>query len=113
MVFLSLVVGIATIFAGVIGYWKHNVNAVKERTNELGIRRALGATPAEVKIQIVLESVFLTIIAGIIGIIVGSISGIIIDYIHGAQFMQSQSQIKVEYEKIKKLLFLLSIFSGY
>ena len=37
----------------------------------------------------------------ILGIIVGSISGIVIDLIHGTQFMQNQSQIKVEYEKIK------------
>ena len=72
MVFLSLVVGIATIFAGVIGIGNIILIAVKERTNELGIRRALGATPGEVKVQIVLESVFLTIIAGIIGIIVGA-----------------------------------------
>ena len=72
MVFLSLVVGIATIFAGVIGIGNIMLIAVKERTNELGIRRALGATPGEVKVQIVLESVFLTIIAGIIGIIVGA-----------------------------------------
>ena len=55
MVFLSLVVGIATIFAGVIGIGNIMLIAVKERTNELGIRRALGATPGEVKVQIVLE----------------------------------------------------------
>ena len=72
MVFLSLVVGIATIFAGVIGIGNIMLIAVKERTNELGIRRALGATPGEVKVQIVLESVFLTIVAGIIGINVGA-----------------------------------------
>ena len=72
MIFLSLVVGIATIFAGVIGIGNIMLIAVKERTNELGIRRALGATPGEVKIQIVLESVFLTIVAGIIGINVGA-----------------------------------------
>ena len=73
MIFLSLVVGIATIFAGVIGIGNIMLIAVKERTNELGIRRALGAKPLEVKIQIVLEAVFLTIIAGIIGIIVGAL----------------------------------------
>ena len=73
MVFLSLVVGIATIFAGVIGIGNIMLIAVKERTNELGIRRALGATPGEVKVQIVLESVFLTIVAGIIGITVGAL----------------------------------------
>ena len=73
MIFLSLVVGIATIFAGVIGIGNIMLIAVKERTNELGIRRPLGATPGQVKVQIVLESVFLTIIAGIIGVIVGAL----------------------------------------
>jgi len=38
----------------------------------LGVRRALGATPGEVRVQIILESVFLTIIAGILGIILGA-----------------------------------------
>jgi putative ABC transport system permease protein len=72
MVFLSLVVGIATIFAGVIGIGNIMLIAVKERTNELGIRRAIGATPGEIRVQIILEMVFLTILAGLIGIIVGS-----------------------------------------
>ena len=72
MTFLSLVVGLATIFAGVIGIGNILMISVKERTKELGVRRALGATPGEVRIQIVLESVFLTTIAGIFGIILGS-----------------------------------------
>ena len=72
MVFLSLIVGIATIFAGVIGIGNIMLIAVKERTKELGIRRAIGATPGEIRVQIILEMVFLTILAGLIGIIVGS-----------------------------------------
>ena len=44
---------------------------VKERTKEIGIRRAIGATPFEIRRQIVLESVVLTTIAGILGIISG------------------------------------------
>ena len=44
---------------------------VKERTKEIGVRRALGATPFEIKRQIVVEAVFLTLVAGIFGIITG------------------------------------------
>tara|TARA_B100000767_G_scaffold264485_1_gene279430 strand:- start:1179 stop:2456 length:1278 start_codon:yes stop_codon:yes gene_type:complete len=73
MTFLSLVVGIATIIAGVIGIGNILLISVKERTKELGVRRALGATPGEVRVQIILESVFLTIIAGILGIILGAV----------------------------------------
>ena len=64
MTFLSLVVGIATIIAGVIGIGNILLISVKERTKELGVRRALGATPGEVRMQIILESVFLTTLPG-------------------------------------------------
>ena len=72
MTFLSLIVGIATIIAGVIGIGNILLISVKERTKELGVRRALGATPSEVRMQIILESVFLTVVAGIFGIVLGA-----------------------------------------
>ncbi|MEZ4810447.1 MAG: ABC transporter permease [Allomuricauda sp.] len=72
LTFLSLVIGIATILAGVIGIGNILLISVKERTKELGVRRALGATPREVRSQIILESVFLTLVAGIMGIILGA-----------------------------------------
>lgn len=71
--FLSLVVGIATILAGVIGIGNILLISVKERTRELGVRRALGATPNEIKGQIILESVFLTLVSGILGIVLGAL----------------------------------------
>ena len=72
MTFLSLIVGIATIIAGVIGIGNILLISVKERTKELGVRRALGATPAEVRMQIILESVFFTTVSGIFGIVLGA-----------------------------------------
>ena len=73
MSFISLVIGLATILAGVIGIGNILLISVKERTKEIGIRRAIGASPNDIRKQIILESVFLTIIAGVIGIILGAI----------------------------------------
>ncbi|MCY4561624.1 MAG: ABC transporter permease [Flavobacteriaceae bacterium] len=72
MTFISLIVGIATLIAGVIGIGNISLISVKERTKEIGIRRAIGATPGEVKVQVVIENVFLTLLAGIIGIVLGA-----------------------------------------
>ena len=71
MQFLTWFVGIATLIAGVFAIGNILLITVKERTKEIGIRRAIGATPFEIKRQIVIESIFLTIIEGIFGIISG------------------------------------------
>lgn len=71
MQFLTWFVGIATLIAGVFAIGNILLITVKERTKEIGVRRALGATPFEIKRQIVVEAVFLTIVAGIFGIITG------------------------------------------
>ena len=71
MQFLTWFVGIATLIAGVFAIGNILLITVKERTKEIGIRRALGATPSSIRRQIILESVFLTTIAGMLGIILG------------------------------------------
>jgi putative ABC transport system permease protein len=71
MQFLTWFVGIATLIAGVFAIGNILLITVKERTKEIGVRRALGATPFEIKRQIVVEAVFLTFIAGLLGIISG------------------------------------------
>jgi len=79
LTFLSLIVGIATIIAGVIGIGNILLISVKERTKELGVRRALGATPSEIRNQIIIEALVLTLLAGIIGIIFGAATLKLID----------------------------------
>lgn len=65
---LTLLVGIGTLIAGVIGVSNITMVTVKERTTEIGIRRAIGATPGMIMRQIMAESIVLTSIAGMLGI---------------------------------------------
>jgi putative ABC transport system permease protein len=68
---LIWIVGLGTLFAGAIGVSNIMLVTVRERTKEIGIRRALGATPRNIIGQILSESVVLTVLAGLLGIVLG------------------------------------------
>lgn len=69
--FLIWSVGLLSLLAGAIGVSNIMLITVKERTSEIGIKRAVGATPFDIVSQIISESIFLTAISGYVGLVSG------------------------------------------
>lgn len=110
---LSWFVGTLTLIAGVIGISNIMLVIVKERTKEIGIQRAIGATPMKIISQIILESVFLTTIAGYVGLLLAT--GIV----ETVGFILRKAQVEsfffrnpeVDF-KVATLALVILIFSG-
>ncbi len=86
---LVWIVGSGTLFAGVVGVSNIMLIVVKERTKEIGIQRAIGAPPSAIISQIIVESVFLTTMAGYIGLVCGVGLIQLVDYMIKVSGVQS------------------------
>ena len=78
--FVAYFVGVLVLLSGIIGISNIMLIVVKERTKEIGIRRALGATPWSIRAQILLEAIFLTIVSGMAGIALASAVLALVNY---------------------------------
>lgn len=84
------VIGLLTLITGIVGVSNIMFVSVRERTHEIGIRRAIGAKPRNILTQVIVESVVLTSVFGYIGIILGTIgTEILSEYFADTQFIRN------------------------
>lgn len=84
------IIGLLTLLSGIIGVSNIMFVSVRERTHEIGIRRAIGAKPRNILIQIILESVSITTVFGYVGIAMGSlVTGILTKIAENVEFISN------------------------
>lgn len=101
-----LVIGAGTIVAGIVGVGNIMTIVIKERTKEFGIRKALGATPFSIISLVLQESIFVTSLAGIFGLIAGiSLLELIGPYVDSAFFSNPEVDVNIAFGTIVLLVF--------
>ncbi|MDE6146122.1 MAG: ABC transporter permease [Muribaculaceae bacterium] len=107
------VIGIFTLLSGIIGVSNIMFVSVKERTHEIGIRRAIGAKPHSILTQIILESVSITTLFGYFGIILGTALTAVIGHFIGEQdgFLNPGVDLSIAFE-VTVVLILAGAMAG-
>lgn len=114
---IAYFVGILVLLSGIIGVSNIMLIVVKERTKEIGIRRALGESPWSIKKQILMESIFLTIISGMAGIVMGALAIYGVNYIlevNGPVAMFVNPSVNLGVVTIALIILIVSgLFAGF
>jgi putative ABC transport system permease protein len=105
---LIWIVGMGTLFAGVVGISNIMLVTVKERTNEIGIKRALGAKPKVITRQIMMESLLLTFLAGFLGMFFGILVLVLLEQITQSAEMFSNPTISFSMAIAGTIILVLS-----
>ncbi len=102
-IMLSAIAAISLLVGG-IGIMNIMIVTVTERKQEIGIRKALGASPAVIRQQFLIESASITLMGGIIGIILGIAISLAVEYVRAQSFVISVESCVIA--------FLFSVFVG-
>ncbi len=103
------VIGIGTIVAGIVGVSNIMLIAVKERTREIGIRKALGASPWSIIDLILTESILITVLSGYVGLLLGiGVLEVVSNYMPPSTYFRNP---EVDW-KVALGAFLLLVFAG-
>lgn len=90
------IIGIGTIISGIVGVSNIMIIVVKERTMEIGVRKAIGATPKSIIGLILLESIFITSIAGYFGLVAGvGLLELLSPHMQSDFFMNPEADIRI------------------
>lgn len=108
------IIGIFTLLSGIVGVSNIMFVSVRERTHEIGVRRAIGAKPRNILIQVITESIAITTLFGYIGVVLGMIVTQIIAYgVRGSDFLDNPTvSLRIALE-VTVVLIIAGSFAGF